>query len=360
MANPEHFAILRQGVERWNDWRAEHSDVVPDLAAGNLAGMNLRDASLETAILHDTDLSGACLIESDLGGADLRGAVLREANLSGAYVRLANLREASLENAKLHETRLDGTSLRSASLRGADARASNLSGADLTRGDLRDVDLCDANLRFANLTEAEIHGANLKGLLVGFTVFGANDLSSAIGLDMVRHWGPSSVGIDTIYKSRGKIPEVFLRGCGVPDEFIAYVGSMVGRPIEFYSCFISYSSKDQEFADRLYADLQNKGVRCWFAPHDIRGGRKVHEQIDDAIRLHDKLLLILSEHSMKSNWVKTEIAKARKREEDENRVKDPLNRKERLNGARIIKGRPFLGWYGCCGKQEPPPKKGTP
>jgi len=64
----------------------------------------------------------------------------------------------------------------------------------------------------------------------------------------------------------------------------------------------------------LYADLQAKGVRCWFAPHDIMGGRKIHEQIDEAIRVHDKLLLILSEHSMASDWVGTEIANARERE----------------------------------------------
>ncbi len=101
------------------------------------------------------------------------------------------------------------------------------------------------------------------------------------------------------------------------DEFIAYIGSMVGRPIEFYSCFISYSTKDQEFAERLHADLQAKGVRCWFAPEEMKAGRKLHEQIDEAIRLHDKLLLILSEHSMSSNWVKTEIANAREREKRE-------------------------------------------
>jgi hypothetical protein len=29
-----------------------------------------------------------------------------------------------------------------------------------------------------------------------------------------------------------------------------------------------------------------KGVRCWFAPHDIQGGKTIHEQIDEAIRLH--------------------------------------------------------------------------
>ena len=82
---------------------------------------------------------------------------------------------------------------------------------------------------------------------------------------------------------------------------MAYVAFMVGRPIEYYLCFISYSTKDQAFADRLYADLQTKGARCWFASHDIKGGRKIHEQIDEAIRVHDKLLLVLSEHSMASD-----------------------------------------------------------
>ncbi len=118
----------------------------------------------------------------------------------------------------------------------------------------------------------------------------------------------------TIYKSKGKIPEVFLRGAGVPDNFIAYVRSLVDNPIQFYSCFISYSTKDQEFAERIHADLQSRGVRCWFAPEDVKGGKKLHEQIDEAIRLHERLLLILSENSMNSEWVKTEIAKARKRE----------------------------------------------
>ena len=86
-----------------------------------------------------------------------------------------------------------------------------------------------------------------------------------------------------------------------------------------YSCFISYSSLDQVFADCLHADLQNRGIRCWFAPHDIQAGKKIHEQIDEAIRIYDRLLLILSEHSMDSQWVKTEIAHARQKEMNEKR-----------------------------------------
>ena len=89
----------------------------------------------------------------------------------------------------------------------------------------------------------------------------------------------------------------------------AYIGSLVDEPIEFYSCFISYSTKDQDFAERLHADLQAKGVRCWFAPHHIASGKKIHEQIDEAIRLHERLLLILSPASIESEWVKTRLPK---------------------------------------------------
>lgn len=81
-------------------------------------------------------------------------------------------------------------------------------------------------------------------------------------MDTVRHEGPSTVGIDTIYKSKGKIPEVFLRGCGVPGDFNLYMKSLVGKPIELCSCFISYSSIDDDFAKRLHADLQAQKVRC--------------------------------------------------------------------------------------------------
>ena len=123
------------------------------------------------------------------------------------------------------------------------------------------------------------------------------------------------ISIGTFYKSQEPVPHVFLRGCGVPDIFIEYIDSLTRKPIQYYSCFISYSTKDQDFAERLYNDLQGFGVRCWFAPHEIRGGKKLSDQIDDAIRRYDKLLLILSSNSMTSEWVKTEIAKAKTRTE---------------------------------------------
>jgi hypothetical protein len=93
----------------------------------------------------------------------------------------------------------------------------------------------------------------------------------------------------------------------------AYVISATGykaSSIQYYSCFISYSSKDQEFADRIYADLQNNGVRCWFAPHDLKIGDHLLDIPDAAIRVRDKVVLILSENSIASGWVKKEVTAA--------------------------------------------------
>jgi len=90
----------------------------------------------------------------------------------------------------------------------------------------------------------------------------------------------------------------------------------LNQPIQHYSCFISYSTKDQKFADQLYADLQNKGVRCWFAPHDLPIGAKTWDAIDQAIKIRDKLLLILSKNSIDSEWVEDEVQKAFAEERD--------------------------------------------
>jgi hypothetical protein len=60
----------------------------------------------------------------------------------------------------------------------------------------------------------------------------------------------------------------------------------------------------------LASDLQNQGVRCWFAPHDLPIGAKVLDGIDEAIRLRDKVVLIVSKHSIRSEWVEDEVNKA--------------------------------------------------
>lgn len=310
-----------------------------DLHGANLDGASLDGANLFAANLYGANLSGANLVGANLrssnlsgvklDGADLHGSNLRGANLHHATLRGTALHSAAMPDAILNEANLKGANLRGANLGGANLRDGNLSDANLSDSDLSDADIGDTDLRnadlrgaqlsHAKLSSARMRGADLGGAVVGGAVFNHLDLSEVKGLDSVKHRSPSSIGIDTIYRSHGKIPESFLRGAGVPENFITFMKSLTGAALDFYSVFISYSTKDQAFADRLYADLQAKGVRCWFAAHDIQGGRKIHEQIDEAIKIYDKLLLILSDASMNSEWVSTEIAKARRREQREKR-----------------------------------------
>jgi hypothetical protein len=178
------------------------------------------------------------------------------------------------------------------------------------------------HLQQADLSEANLSDANLSDALCDSTVFANVDLFEVGGLESVRHGGPSTIGIDTLVRSEGNIPESFLRGCGVPESLIQSLPLILNsmEPIQFYSCFISYSSKNGDFAERLHADLQARGVRTWFDRENLRIGDELRPGINDAIRVHDKLMLVLSEQSIASDWVEGEVEAALERERRDKRT----------------------------------------
>jgi hypothetical protein len=82
---------------------------------------------------------------------------------------------------------------------------------------------------------------------------------------------------------------------------------------------ISYTGHDEAVACQLHADLRKNDVPCWFALHDLRPGSYYREHIDRAIHSYDKLLLLLSEHSVKSGWVRHEVMLALARDNNQSR-----------------------------------------
>jgi TIR domain/Pentapeptide repeats (8 copies) len=249
---------LQHERERMRIMGIDNQELV-DLLRKNIKEWNKwRSQHLNTAV----DLSRANLI-----GADLSYATLTYAILSYAHLRGANLSYA------------------------------NLIGANLSY----------ANLIGANLINADLSAADLSECIVNHTQFGDRDFRTIKDLDTIRHGGPSSLSINSIYESEGDIPEAFVRGTGAPDSFIEYMHALAARPIDYYTCFLSYSHEDQEFTKRLYADLQAEGVRCWYAPHELIQGDYYRDKIATSIRVYDKLILILTEHSVNSEWVEREV-----------------------------------------------------
>lgn len=333
MASTEHLRLLEKGANAWNAWREANPQVLVNLAgaalaettlrAVNLTKVDLSGADMRHALLRDARIADANLTGARLEGANLLDAQLSDTNLFGAGLRGAHLLRArlldvNLQGANLNDARLDDASLEDVDLRGAKLRnvafiRSSMRHTDLRGADLRSADLMSSIFQGVLLDDADFHSA-----LLGATVFAATGIGKARNLQNCRHLYASQLDFESLTRFPSP-PEIFLRGCGLPDKLIEYLPSLSHQAIQFYSCFISYASGDQVFADRLFADLQSKGVRCWFAPHHMSAGMKLHEQIDEAIRVHDKLLLVLSKASMESEWVKTEIAKARRREMREGR-----------------------------------------
>lgn len=264
MANKEQLAMLKRSVSEWNQWRKENPGIIPDLFEARLS-----DANLEGA-----DLNNAILTYATFSRANLSNAILNKANLSGVSLRWADLIGATIHGASFIE----------------------------------------ADLRGANLNEADVTGSRF-----GQTIIVDIDLRSTRGVGDTRHLSPSIVSIDTIFRSQGEIPEIFLRGCGLSDEMISFTRAIV-TPLQYYTAFISYNSEDEAFAHRLYGDLQNNNVRCWKYTENVKTGDMILPRVDEAIRLHDQLLLIISEHSLASQWVEHEVLLALDREKIEHRT----------------------------------------
>lgn len=277
--NPDHRAILIEGVKSWNKWRDANPDVTPNLRGIELPGRMLQNAELHGSLLHEADLTGANLSQSNLQDAnlhkanlsnavlegailkgsnlygcnfieaDLNNAILRDCNLRGAnlsYVNFsnANLRDVAFGPAIMKKVLLDKADLTNATLRGAILFGASIVEAELTDTKLNGANLCEANLSgailrrtkliSANLNRADLSEANLRGTdlsqasldstefsncLIRDTIFVNVDLSEALSLEECKHDGQSVIDHRTLQRSKG-LPKEFLLGVGLTEDRI--------------------------------------------------------------------------------------------------------------------------------------------
>jgi hypothetical protein len=249
----------------------------------------------------ECDLTDADFEPSALGEADFFKADLTRANLSKC-----NAKESFLMQAQLIETRLSLTVLT-----GAVFGATTVNNVHLLTAELSEIQ----------------HG--LPSYIDAATIDNIRDdvLRVRFGGQAPKEAGGSELESDPLQEAERQlstqiIPMVrqFLLRAGSSKDEIERIDAVVPQLEEdFASVFISYSSRDEEFVRYLDSQLRLYGINVWFAPNSMRGGKKIHEQVERAIGERDKLILVLSEASLQSNWVSTEIIAAFSREERQER-----------------------------------------
>jgi uncharacterized protein YjbI with pentapeptide repeats len=343
MANMEHVLLVKRGRDHVARWKEANPDDNLDLNAAymsyvrapqvDISGADIRNSDLMGAVLQRANLSGchmnpchlyhanlreANLSRARMNGANLRGADLRGADLSGADLDRAVLSEANLTGAKLINANLSRANLAGANLTDADLTGASFAGAALVRANMTNAKCADSDFFQTQFWSVDLTGTDLTGSLLGYSIFQDCDLSGAKGLDQVRHDAPSTVGLDSLFRSHGQIPEAFLRGAGLPVAASGFLEAARADTTNLGECFISCIDEDQEIAEVLRDDLRAHGVRCWVFSQVVRGNPLVdrhstsdQEEVERWVRSYDKMVVLGSAASLEVEAVLNDITRAK-------------------------------------------------
>jgi hypothetical protein len=269
--NDNDFAILNQGFASWNNWKKGNPNKLPNLS---------------NIILSETQPAFRSLKKEYIP------KVFSSYNFSG--------------------TNFSNSIIRGATFNNCDLTNCNFYKSDLRKASFKDCNLTNCKFHITNLTLASFINCNFQESLFWETILARTSFIDNKNLNLIKHGGPSIIDHRTFQKSN-KLPIELLRGIGLTEELIKFY-NLNFTNTNLASCFISHSSKDEEFVLKLYNRLQNKGIRCWYAPKDLNIGDKIRDEIESAISEYEKILIILSKDSVDSYWVEDEVETAIEKE----------------------------------------------
>ena len=357
MADPEHVSLARSGpiaIARWRELtfrspndrvptfdlgyrledRAASETFTPEFIYGrpslDLSGSYLSGIKLPSVDLRHDDLTGADLTGVDFRMADLSGAILTGAHffranmprvsLAGSQLSGASLCRARLNSAILSHAVLKGADLSYADLSYADLDGADLSGADLTSTDFSWASLTNANLRGATLTAtsmmmANLTGADLRGARIvkcgmestilhrataGGTLFSNCDLRTVIGLESMLHGAPSTISLDTLARSGGRVPRLFLQGAGVAEPLIAAQDVLTSERRTYPTLLLIGSMDDSRLAEQLCELLSLAHIPAWALYPDDENALNTGEASLDHIVYYDRLALLCTDAALEN------------------------------------------------------------
>ncbi|MCB0532005.1 MAG: toll/interleukin-1 receptor domain-containing protein [Saprospiraceae bacterium] len=288
MPNPKHFKIYLQGPEKWNQWRQQYPDIEPDLSG-------FRFVFVES---HLRQYSKPGLNTTTYG-------MLMRSSLSDFDFSRTNLSDCVFWEIVLHRTRFQGA---------------NLSGTEFRQCDLYQVDLEAAELSRSTFVLSLFREANFQGAHFGQSHFAYSPLQGCTGLEKTVHPLPGHMDFLSLVHSQ-QVPFEFAQHFGINEVLFNAIRKL--EPERFYDCFISYSTRNEDFVQYLRAVLLIAKVPCWYAPADYRLNADWHaskksedyelaRDLYNLVDASDVLLLVVSNDSMRSEWVRKEVLRVRK------------------------------------------------
>lgn len=74
--------------------------------------------------------------------------------------------------------------------------------------------------------------------------------------------------------------------------------------------FLSHTSIDKPFVEKLAHDLNELGIDSWYDKHEIKVGESIFWKVEEGLKESEYFAIVLSPDALKSEWVKAELSTA--------------------------------------------------
>jgi nucleoside phosphorylase len=151
--------------------------------------------------------------------------------------------------------------------------------------------------RHISVVEMELAGVYQAAWRLKKPVLSIRGISDIVGYNRSREWTKYACNTAAAFTY------AFLRYGPIPAR--GFASELLARP----NCYLCYADADVRFARVLHSELASHGVDCWF--REDRPGASYAER-REAIKGHDKFLLVLSKNLLQDTSLMKEIAFALK------------------------------------------------
>jgi hypothetical protein len=291
--------------------------------------------------------------QRDFSGWLVRHGVLVRERFEGCHFDGAEFHEITaalpvfenccLDEAAFTHSVLIGTSFLSSSMRRCRFDTCTIDRSDffrtsLTGSSLQSCSLDASCFLHADLSQCKIYATKFAGSLFGRTAFTVHTLLdadfgdsivalphriAAVELQEIQATAYAMLSLtesgekgqaDVIRWLFDGLPRIvdFLERGGVGTDWLLPLRNAISlaSAAPKRSVFISYATEDQALVEQLVSVFERAGLDVWFAPHSMRGGRKLDDQLMRAVDARDRVVFVASPAAMASSWVQFELRRA--------------------------------------------------